>query len=33
MDMDSSLVRIVCAVLAVAFLGIIVLRRKKNVDE
>jgi hypothetical protein len=33
MDMDSSLVRIVCAVLAILFLGIIVLRRKKNVDE
>ena len=31
--MDSSLVRIVCAVLAVAFLGIIVLRSKKSVDE
>jgi hypothetical protein len=31
--MDSSLVRIVCAVLAILFLGIIVLRRKKNVDE
>ena len=31
--MDTSMVRIVCAVLAVLFLGIIVLRRKKNVDE
>ena len=31
--MDTSLVRIVCAALAVLFLGIIVLRRKKNVDE
>ena len=31
--MDSSMVRIVCAVLAIVFLGIIVLRRKKNVDE
>jgi hypothetical protein len=31
--MDSSMVRIVCAVLAILFLGIIVLRRKKNVDE
>jgi hypothetical protein len=31
--MDSSTVRIVCAVLAVLFLGIIVLRRKKNADE
>ena len=31
--MDTSLVRIVCAALAVLFLGIIVLRRKKNADE
>jgi hypothetical protein len=31
--MDSSTVRIVCAVLAILFLGIIVLRRKKNADE
>lgn len=31
--MDSSLVRIVCATLAIAFLGVIVLRRKKSVDE
>jgi hypothetical protein len=31
--MDSGMVRIVCAVLAILFLGIIVLRRKKNVDE
>ena len=30
---DSGMVRIVCAVLAVAFLGLIVLRRKKSVDE
>ena len=30
--MDTSLVRIVCAGLAVLFLGIIVLRRKKNVE-
>ncbi len=30
--MDSSLIRIVCAVLAVLFLGLIVLRRRKNVD-
>jgi hypothetical protein len=30
--MDSSMVRIVCAVLAVLFLGIIVLRRKKSVE-
>jgi hypothetical protein len=28
--MDTSMVRIVCAVLAVLFLGIIVLRRKKS---
>jgi hypothetical protein len=28
--MDTSLVRIVCAVLAVVFLGVIVLRRKKT---
>jgi hypothetical protein len=31
--MDPTLVRIVCAVLAVAFLGLIVLRRRKSVDE
>jgi hypothetical protein len=31
--MDPSMIRIVCAVLAVLFLGLIVLRRKKNVDE
>jgi len=31
--MDTSTVRIVCTVLAILFLGIIVLRRKKNVDE
>jgi hypothetical protein len=30
--MDTSTVRIVCAVLAVLFLGIIVLRRKKNAE-
>ncbi len=30
--MDPSMVRIVCAVLAVLFLGVIVLRRKKNVE-
>jgi hypothetical protein len=30
--MDTSLVRIVCAGLAVLFLGIIVLRRKKNAE-
>jgi len=31
--MDASTVRVVCAVLAVLFLGIIVLRRKKNADD
>jgi hypothetical protein len=31
--MDSGMVRIVCAVMAILFLGIIVLRRKKNADE
>jgi len=30
--MDNSMIRIVCAVLAVLFLGIIVLRRKKSAD-
>jgi hypothetical protein len=30
--MDTSTVRLVCAVLAVLFLGIIVLRRKKNAE-
>jgi hypothetical protein len=30
--MDSSLVRIVCAVIAVALLGLIVLRRKKSAE-
>jgi hypothetical protein len=30
--MDSSMIRIICAVLAVLFLGLIVLRRKKNVE-
>lgn len=30
--MDSSMVRIVCAVLAVLLLGLIVMRRKKNVE-
>lgn len=30
--MDTSTVRVVCAVLAVLFLGIIVLRRKKNAE-
>jgi hypothetical protein len=31
--MDSGMIRIVCAVLAVLFLGLIVLRRKKSTDE
>jgi hypothetical protein len=31
--MDGSTVRVVCAVLAVLFLGVIVLRRKKSTDE
>jgi hypothetical protein len=31
--MDGSMVRIVCAALAIAFLGVIVLRRKKGADE
>jgi hypothetical protein len=30
--MDTSTVRIVCAVLGVLFIGIIVLRRKKNAE-
>lgn len=30
--MDSNIIRIVCAVLAVAFLGLIVLRRRKSVE-
>jgi hypothetical protein len=30
--LDASTVRVVCAVLAVLFLGIIVLRRKKNAE-
>ena len=30
--MDGNLVRIVCAVLAILFLGVIVLRRKKSAD-
>jgi hypothetical protein len=33
MTMDGGMIRIVCAVLAVLFLGLIVLRRKKSVDE
>jgi hypothetical protein len=31
--MDTSMVRYVCAALAVAFLAVIYLRRKKSVDE
>ncbi len=31
--MDTSMIRVVCAVLAVLFLGIIVLRRKKKNAE
>jgi hypothetical protein len=31
--MDNSIIRIVCAVLAVLFLGVIVLRRKKKNAE
>jgi hypothetical protein len=30
--MDSGMIRIICAVVAVLFLGIIVLRRKKSAD-
>lgn len=30
--MDASTVRIVCGVMAILFLGIIVLRRKKSTD-
>jgi hypothetical protein len=30
--MDTSTVRVVCSVLAILFLGIIVLRRKKNAE-
>jgi hypothetical protein len=30
--MDGSMIRIICAVLAAAFLGLIVLRRRKKVD-
>lgn len=30
--MDPTMVRIICAVLAVVFLGVIVLRRKKTQD-
>jgi hypothetical protein len=31
--MDSTMIRIICAVLAAAFLALIVLRRKKNAEE
>ena len=30
--MDSNVVRIVCAVVAILFLGVIVLRRKKSTE-
>jgi len=30
--MDSSTIRIVCAVLAILFAGIIIMRRKKNTE-
>jgi hypothetical protein len=30
--MDPSMVRIICAVLAIAFLGLIVLRRRKKTE-
>jgi hypothetical protein len=30
--MDSTLIRIACSVLAILFLGVIVLRRKKNAE-
>lgn len=30
--MDATMIRIVCAVLAVALLGLIVLRRKKSAE-
>jgi hypothetical protein len=30
--MDTSTVRVVCAVLGILFIGIIVLRRKKNAE-
>ncbi len=31
--LDASMFRIICVVLSVSLLGLIVLRRKKNVDE
>ena len=30
--MDSSMIRIICAVLAVAFLGLIVMRRRNKAE-
>jgi hypothetical protein len=30
--MDPSTIRLVCAVLAIAFLGVIVMRRRKKVE-
>lgn len=30
--MDTGMIRIICAVIAVLFLGIVVLRRKKGAD-
>ncbi len=30
--MDTTVIRIICTVLAVAFLGVIVLRRKKSAE-
>jgi len=30
--MDSSIIRVVCAVLAIVLLGLIVLRRKKSAE-
>ena len=30
--MDSTMIRIICSVIAVALLGVIVLRRKKNAE-
>ena len=31
--MDSTVFRIVCALVAVVFLGVIVMRRRKNAEE
>jgi preprotein translocase subunit SecG len=30
--MDASMIRIVCAILAVVFIGLIVMRRKKSAE-